>query len=113
MDISKVIPWVILALAVIAAAVVFVVTLIQASPARRREILNSVLMSLAVEAERLYGAKTGQLKKQQVIAWLYARYKWMTRLVSEEMLSKLIDEVVEKMNAWMKSNPIGAENALR
>ena len=113
MDISKVIPWVILALAVIAAAVVFVVTLIQASPARRREILNSVLMSLAVEAERLYGAKTGQLKKQQVIARLYARYKWLTRLVSEEMLSKLIDEVVEKMNAWMKSNPIGAENALR
>ena len=42
MDISKMIPWVILALAVIAAAVVFVVTLIQASPARRREILNSV-----------------------------------------------------------------------
>ena len=63
MDISKVIPWVILALAVIAAAVAFVVTLIQASPARRREILNSVLMSLAVEAERLYGAKTGQLEE--------------------------------------------------
>lgn len=113
MDISKVIPWVILALAVIAAAVVFVVTLIQASPARRKEILNSVLMSLAVEAERLYGAKTGQLKKQQVIAWLYARYKWLTWLISEDTLSKLIDEVVEKMNAWMKSNPIGAENALR
>lgn len=113
MDISKVIPWVILALVGIAAAVVFVVTLIQASPARRREILNSVLMSLAVEAERLYGAKTGQLKKQQVIAWLYARYKWLTWLISEDTLSKLIDEVVEKMNAWMKSNPIGAENALK
>ena len=113
MDISKVIPWAILALAVIAALAVFAVTLIQASPARRREILNSVLMSLAVEAERLYGAKTGQLKKQQVIAWLYARYKWLTWLVSEEMLSKLIDEVVEKMNAWMKSNPVGAENALK
>lgn len=113
MDISKVIPWVILALVGIAAAVVFVVTLIQASPARRREILNSVLMSLAVEAERLYGAKTGQLKKQQVVAWLYARYKWLTWFVTEEMLSRLIDEVVEKMNAWMKSNPVGAENALR
>lgn len=65
MDISKVIPWVILALAVIAAAVVFVVTLIQASPARRREILNSVLMSLAVEAERLYGAKTDSLRNSR------------------------------------------------
>lgn len=113
MDISKVIPWVILVLVGIAAAVVFVVTLIQASPTRRKQILNSVLMSLAVEAERLYGAKTGQLKKQQVIAWLYARYKWLTWLISEESLSKLIDEVVEKMNAWMKSNPVGAENALR
>ncbi len=113
MDISKIIPWVILALAVIAAVTVFVVALIQASPARRREILNSVLMSLAVEAERLYGAKTGQLKKQQVIAWLYARYKWLTWLISEDALSRLIDEVVEKMNAWMKSNPVGAENALR
>ena len=113
MDISKIIPWVILALAVIAAVAVFVVTLIQASPARRREILNSILMSLAVEAERLYGAKTGQLKKQQVIAWLYARYKWLTWLIAEESLSKLIDEVVARMNEWMKSNPIGAENALR
>ena len=113
MDISKVVPWVILALAVIAAAVVFVVTLIQASPTRRKEILNSVLMSLAVEAERLYGAKTGQLKKQQVIACLYARYKWLTWLISEESLSKLIDEVVARMNEWMKSNPVGAENALR
>lgn len=113
MDISKVIPWMILALAVIAAAVVFAVTLIQASPARRKEILNSVLMSLAVEAERLYGAKTGQLKKQQVIAWLYERYKWLTWFVSEDVLSELIDEVVARMNEWMKSNPIGAENALR
>lgn len=109
MDISKIIPWVILALAVIAEIVI----LIQASPAKRREILNSVLMSLAVEAERLYGAKTGQLKKQQVIAWLYARYKWLTWLVSEEKLSELIDEVVARMNDWMKSNPIGAKNALR
>lgn len=113
MDISKVIPWVILSLVGITAIAVFVVTLIQASPARRKEILNSILMSLAVEAERLYGAKTGQLKKQQVIAWLYARYKWLTWLVSEESLSKLIDEVVEKMNEWMKSNPVGAENALK
>lgn len=113
MDISKVIPWVILALAVIAAVAIFAVTLIQASPARRREILNSVLMSLAVEAERLYGAKTGQLKKKQVIAWLYARYKWLMWFVSEESLSKLIDEVVARMNEWMKSNPVGAENALK
>lgn len=113
MDISKVIPWVILALAVIASLAVFAVTLIQASPTRRREILNSVLMSLAVEAERLYGAKTGQLKKQQVIAWLYERYKWLTWFVSEDALSELIDEVVARMNEWMKSNPVGAENALR
>lgn len=113
MDISKIIPWAILALIMIVVLTVFVVTLIKASPAKRKEILNSVLMSLAVEAERLYGAKTGQLKKQQVIAWLYARYKWLTWLISEDTLSKLIDEVVEKMNEWMKSNPIGAENALR
>lgn len=113
MDISRIIPWVILALILIAALTVFVVTLIKASPTKRKEILNSVLMSLAVEAERLYGAKTGQLKKQQVIAWLYARYKWLTWLISEESLSRLIDEVVARMNEWMKSNPIGAENALR
>lgn len=70
-------------------------------------------MSLAVEAERLYGAKTGQLKKQQVIAWLYARYNWLTWFVSAEKLSELIDDIVAKMNEWMKSNPIGAENVLR
>ena len=113
MDISKIIPWAILAFIMIVVLTVFVVTLIKASPTKRKEILNSVLMSLAVEAERLYGAKTGQLKKQQVIAWLYARYKWLAWLVSEEKLSELIDDVVARMNEWMKSNPVGAENALR
>ena len=113
MDISKIIPWAILALIMIVVLTVFVVTLIKASPTKRKEILNSVLMSLAVEAERLYGAKTGQLKKQQVIAWLYARYKWLAWCVSEEKLSELIDDVVARMNEWMKSNPVGAENALR
>ena len=113
MDISKIIPWAILAFIMIVVLAVFVVTLINASPAKRKEILNSVLMSLAVEAERLYGAKTGQLKKQQVIAWLYARYKWLAWFVSEEKLSELIDEVVARLNEWMKSNPVGAENALR
>ena len=113
MDISKIIPWAILAFIMIVVLAVFVVTLIKASPTKRKEILNSVLMSLAVEAERLYGAKTGQLKKQQVIAWLYARYKWLAWFVSEEKLSELIDEVVARMNEWMKSNPVGAENALR
>lgn len=104
--------WVILGVAAVAAAIAVVITVIKASPEQRREMINKILFALALEAERLYGSKTGQAKKAQVIAWFYERYSWLSNFVAEEQLGEWIDAVVETMTEWLASNPVAAENIL-
>lgn len=103
---------VILGVAAVAAAIAVVAKVVKASPEQRREMINKILFALALEAERLYGSKTGQAKKAQVIAWFYERYSWFSKFVTEEQLSEWIDAVVEVMTEWLASNPVGAENIL-
>ena len=103
---------VILGVAAVAAAIAVVVKVIKASPEKRREMINKILFALALEAERLYGSKTGQAKKAQVIAWFYERYSWLSSFVTEEQLGEWIDTVVEYMTDWLQSNPVGAANIL-
>ena len=94
-------------------ALVFVIMwFVKATPAKRRELMDQILYALAIEAERLYGSKTGQAKKKQVVAWFYERYKWLALFVSRERVEEYIDAAVDKLNEWMKSNPIGAANLL-
>lgn len=92
--------------------VVFIMAFIKMSPENRRGTINKILYALAVEAERLYGSKTGEVKKKQVIAWFYERYKWLSFFMTEEELSMLIDDVVESLNEWLQSNPVGARNLI-
>ena len=105
--------WVILGVAAVVAAIAVVITVIKASPEQRREMINKILFALALEAERLYGSKTGQAKKAQVIAWFYERYSWLSSFVTEEQLGEWIDAVVETMTEWLASNPVAAENVLQ
>ena len=101
---------IIIALAVLLSVAVY--KFVKATPEKRRELIGQLLYTLAIEAERLYGSKTGQVKKMQVIAWFYARYKWLSWFVTEKTLGEWIDEAVDDMNEWMKSNPVGAANLL-
>lgn len=104
--------WIILGVAAVAAAIAVVVTVIKSSPEQRREMINKILFALALEAERLYGSKTGQAKKAQVIAWFYERYGWLSSFVTEEQLGEWIDTVVEYMTEWLASNPVATKNIL-
>lgn len=112
MTTAELIPWIILGIAIVAAIVAVVIYMIKASPEQRREMINKILFALAIEAERLYGSKTGQAKKAQVIAWFYERYGWLSSFVTEEQLGEWIDTVVEYMTEWLASNPAGAKNIL-
>ena len=109
---SEHIPEIVLGIIGVIIIAIFVVIMIKATPKQREEIVNKVLFSLATEAEKLYGAKTGQVKKAQVIAWFYERYKWLSIFISEEDLSNLVDNTATKLTEYLKSNPIGAENIL-
>lgn len=108
-DYCAIVAFVIIALTML---VFLVMTIINATPNKRREIINQILYALAVEAERLYKGKTGQVKKKQVIAWFYERYKWLSLFITEAELNDWIDNVVDSMNKWMQSNPVGAMNLI-
>ena len=97
---------------IVIAAILFIVWIAKATPAKRRELIDQILYALAIEAERLYGGKTGQAKKKQVVAWFYERYKWLTLFISSERVEEYIDIAVDKLNEWLKSNPTGAANLL-
>lgn len=111
-NILKYIPTILIVIAVIALIAALVSKWIKSTPEKRRDLINNILYALAVEAERLYGSKTGQAKKMQVIAWFYERYKWLGLFLPESVLSEWIDEAVAKLNEWMKSNPVGAKNLI-
>lgn len=110
MNWAETILWIIITLALAASIIAVVVSLIKASPEKRREMINKILFALALEAERLYGSKTGQAKKAQVIAWFYERYSWLSKFVTEKQLGEWIDTVVEAMTDWLASNPVAAAN---
>lgn len=112
MNIADYIAIVIGAIIAVVLLIVFIVAFINMSPEKRRGTINKILYALAVEAERLYGGKTGEVKKKQVIAWFYERYKWMSFFITEEELSFWIDEVVDSLNDWLQSNPVGAKNLI-
>ena len=106
----KIAIWVILGVAAVAAAIVVVVKVIKASPKQRREMINKILFALALEAERLYGSKTGQAKKAQVIAWFYERYSWLSSFVTGGQLGGWLDAVAEYRTEGLASNPLAAAN---
>ncbi len=109
----EILPIIIAAVAIAAALIAFIVWFVKVSPSKKAEIIDKVLYALAIEAERLYGGKTGQAKKAQVIAWFYERYKWLAMFISADELSEWIDYVVAEMNDWLLSNPLGAANIIK
>lgn len=100
------------ALIAVVLLVAFMLAFVKASPEKRYGIINQILYALAIEAERLYGSKTGQIKKKQVVAWFYERYKWLSFFITETDLNEWIDIVVDSMNEWLASNPVGAKNVI-
>ena len=112
MNWETLIPWIVFGIVLVVGIAIAAICFIKASPEQRREMINKILFALAIEAERLYGSKTGQAKKAQVIAWFYERYGWLSRFVTEEQLGEWIDTVVEYMTEWLASNPAAAKNIL-
>ena len=58
--------------------------------------------SHVIEAEKLLGSSTGQIKKEQVISWFYTRYPVISMFISETDLSRLIDIAVTSINRYLE-----------
>ena len=61
-----------------------------------------IIYSLVIEAEKMLGSSTGQIKKEQVISWFYRRYPIISMFISETDLSRLIDIAVTSINRYLE-----------
>lgn len=109
---SNFIPDIIFAIIGVILLAVAIFIFVRMSPERRKALMSQIIFSLAVEAESKYGSKTGQAKKQQVIAWFYERYKWLAIFIAEAELSEKIDDIAKSMTEYFKQNPEAAYNIL-
>lgn len=62
------------------------------------------LLYAVVEAEKIYGSKTGKIKLSYVYGLFIARFKWVATFVSFETFSMLVDEALEKMREMLETN---------
>lgn len=112
MDFLKYLPEIILSILIVVGTLIYVIKFIKSTPAEKKKIIGDILYALSLRVEAEYGSKTGLAKKKQVIAWFYEKYPAMSYVLSEDQLSVYIDEIVNEMNIWLKSNPVAQINIL-
>lgn len=112
MEFLEYLPQIVIGLIILAGAIIYIVRFIKASPEEKRKIIGEILYALALKAEAEYKSQTGVAKKKQVVAWFYEKYPALVYVLSEAELSAYIDEIVEQMNLWLKSNPVAQVNII-
>ena len=69
-------------------------------------ILDQIILTLVVEAEKKYGDGTGAVKLASVIDWVYPKIPAVIRFfISEKHLEKMIENVLLEAKEKWKSNP--------
>lgn len=70
-----------------------------------------IMLDLTMKAEDLYGSKTGQAKRSQVISELYAKFPVLAEVIDQKTLLEkvdvMIDDALEKMKKILQSKAEG------
>jgi hypothetical protein len=64
----------------------------------KKTFVKAFIRSLVVEAERLYGSKTGKIKREAVFGWVYKQAPLLALFLPPNKLDALIKDAVE----WLK-----------
>lgn len=62
------------------------------------------LLYAVTEAEKELGSGTGQIKLRYVYDMFIAKFVWLTKVISFEAFSVLVDEVLEKFRNLLEEN---------
>lgn len=62
------------------------------------------LLLAVIQAETELGGGTGQIKLRFVYDLFITRFKWISRMISFETFSFLVDEALEEMREILKTN---------
>lgn len=95
---------IVLILAVIALAVLYIRKFFGMPTDEQLEKVKAFLLVIVIEAERQFGEKTGKIK----LSWAYSKFveafPAIANMISFEMFSLLVDEVLEEMRHLLESN---------
>lgn len=71
---------------------------------KRIEVLKEWLLLAVVQAEKELGGGTGQVKLRYVYNLFIEKFTWLSRILSFDVFSMLVDESLDKMRAMLESN---------
>lgn len=57
--------------------------------------ISEMVLNLVAEAEKLYGSKTGEIKRSYVYNKIYEAIPQLKDLISQDELSKFVDNVID------------------
>ena len=86
------------------AAGIMICCFLKLSKEKQIEMIKQWLILAVVEAEKKLGEKTGQLKLRYVYDLFIKRFKFMSKLITFEMFSQLVDEALETMRHMIETN---------
>ena len=87
------------------AAGIMICCFLKLSKEKQIEMIKQWLILAVVEAEKKLGEKTGQLKLRYVYDLFIERFKFMSKFITFDMFSQLVDEALETMRLMIQNNP--------
>ena len=78
--------------------------LIDLDKKRRIEVLKEWLLLAVIQAEKELGGGTGQVKLRFVYDLFLTKFTWLSKMISFEAFSLLVDEALDKMRDMLNSN---------
>ena len=67
--------------------------------------VKECLLYAVTEAEKELGGGTGQIKLRYVYDMFLSKFPFLTKVISFDMFSTLVDEVLEKFRTLLETNP--------
>lgn len=97
--------YVIVAIIAVIAAVVFVaVKFFKLPTSQQLEKVREWLLFAVTEAEKVFGSGTGKLKLRYVYDLFLSRFPWVSRLITFNTFSLLVDAALEEMRTMLDTN---------
>lgn len=95
---------IVVALAVVLLGIAFVVRFAYLPTEKQIAKVREWLLWAVTEAETVLGSGTGQLKLRYVYDLFIQRFAWISKLITFEKFSELVDAALEEMRELLKTN---------
>ena len=87
------------------AAGIMICCFLKLSKEKQIEMIKQWLLFIVIEAEKELGGGTGAVKLRFVYDKFIKRFKFMSKIISFEMFSQLVDESLNIMREMIQNNP--------